>query len=157
MNAPPALLHRKPTRGAVRPRTPVARGGGMWSGGGRKGAGSGRRGNSLAGSGGGGRCVGGPATAGRLPMGCGAACRGEVAKVRGVGIGVRCCSVSSRRRAVSGSFSKALRRPFRCGRVPFRRTRLLVALERRGSGRLSDGEGLHELLGGRGEDLQDVV
>src|SRR5271163_3656945 len=38
MNAPPALLHRKPTRGAVRPRTPVARGGGMWFGGGRKGA-----------------------------------------------------------------------------------------------------------------------
>ena len=39
--------------------------------------------NSQAGSGGGGRCVGGPATAGRLPMGCGAACCGEVAKVRG--------------------------------------------------------------------------
>src|SRR5271156_5860282 len=33
---------------------------------------------------GGGRCVGGPATAGRLPMGCGAACGDEVAKVRGV-------------------------------------------------------------------------
>src|ERR1700739_788481 len=29
MNAPPALLHRKPTRGAVRPRTPAAQGGGM--------------------------------------------------------------------------------------------------------------------------------
>src|SRR5271168_3581848 len=32
MNAPPALLHREPTRGAVRARTPAGRGGGMWSG-----------------------------------------------------------------------------------------------------------------------------
>src|SRR6204780_3125350 len=74
----------------------------------------------------------------------------------GFGVGVPCCSVSSRRPAVSGSVPKARRRPFRCGRVPSRRTRLLVALERRGSGRLSDGEGLHELLGGPGEALQDV-
>src|SRR5271163_880836 len=41
--------------------------------------------NSQAGrGGGGGRCVGGPARAGRLPRGWGAACCGEVAKVRGV-------------------------------------------------------------------------
>ena len=72
------------------------------------------------------------------------------------GVGVRCCSVSSRRHGVSGSVPKARRRRFRCGGVPSRRTRLLVALERRGSGRLSDGERLHEPLGGRGEDLQDV-
>src|SRR5271154_4761848 len=64
--------------------------------------------------------------------------------------------VSAQRHAVSGSVPKARHRRFRCGRVPSRRTRLLVALERRGSGRLSDGERLHEPLGGRGEDLQNV-
>ena len=112
--------------------------------------------NSQAGSGGGGRCVGGPATAGRLPMGAARLAAARLRRFEVFGIGVRCCSVSSRRHAVSGSVPKARRRPFRCGRVPCRRTRLLVALERRGSGRLSDGERLHEPLGGRDEDLQDV-
>src|SRR5271163_4877203 len=105
---------------------------------------------------GGDRCVGGPATAGRLPMGWARLAGARLRRFEVFGVGVRCCSVSSRRHAVSGSVPKARRRPFRCDRVPSRRTRLLVALERRGSGRLSDGEGLHEPLGGRGEDLQDV-
>src|SRR5271163_95553 len=38
--------------------------------------------------------------------------------------------VSAQRHAVSGSVPKARHRRFRCGRVPSRRTRLLVALER---------------------------
>src|SRR5271156_41358 len=105
---------------------------------------------------GGGRCVGGPATAGRCPWGAARLAAARLRRFEVFGIGVRCCSVSAQRHAVSGSVPKARHRRFRCGRVPSRRTRLLVALERRGSGRLSDGERLHEPLGGRGEDLQNV-
>src|SRR6202161_4957025 len=55
-----------------------------------------------------------------------------------------------------GRFRRRGVAPF--GAAAFRnRTRLLVALERRGYGRLSDREGMHELLGGRGEDLQGVA
>src|SRR6202521_3382693 len=58
--------------------------------------------------------------------------------------------------AFLGRFRRRGVAPF--GATAFRnRTRLLVALERRGSGRLSDSERLHEPLGGRGEDLQDVA
>jgi transposase len=67
---------------------------------------------------GGGRCVGGPATAGRLPMGCGAACCGEVAKVRGVRGRRPLLFCIFPAHAVSGSVPKARRRPFRCDRVP---------------------------------------
>src|SRR5271170_6337137 len=105
---------------------------------------------------GGGRCVGGPATAGPCPWGAARLAAARLRRFEVFGIGVRCCSVSAQRHAVSGSVPKARHRRFRCGRVPSRRTRLLVALERRGSGRLSDGERLHEPLGGRGEDLQNV-
>src|SRR5277367_5612460 len=105
---------------------------------------------------GGGRCVGGPATAGPCPWGAARLAAARLRRFEVFGIGVRCCSVSAQRHAVSGSVPKARHRRFRCGRVPSRRTRLLVALERRGAGRLSDGERLHEPLGGRGEDLQNV-
>ena len=112
--------------------------------------------NSQAGSGGGARCVGGPATAGRPAMGGGAACCGEVAKVRGVRgrrpLLFRIFPATRRFRV--GSEGAASPLSVRRRSVP--PTRPLVALERRGSGRLSDGERLHEPLGGRGEDLQDV-
>src|ERR1700675_1473282 len=78
---------------------------------------------------GGGRCVGGPATAGRLPMGGGSACCGGGWKGRGVGGGgppLFCIFPATRRFRVG---SEGGLRPFRCGRVPSRRTRLLVALE----------------------------
>src|SRR5271156_1368931 len=81
---------------------------------------------------GGGRCVGGPATAGPCPWGAARLAAARLRRFEVFGIGVRCCSVSAQRHAVSGSVPKARHRRFRCGRVPSRRTRLLVALERRG-------------------------
>src|SRR5271163_3943181 len=89
-----------------------------------------RRATPKPGAVGGGRCVGGPATAGPCPWGAARLAAARLRRFEVFGIGVRCCSVSAQRHAVSGSVPKARHRRFGCGRVPSRRTRLLVALER---------------------------